>query len=101
MAQLGAIIGPVIPLLVWFRRRNRELISARDAAAATNFGLFVFSAFLPATVLRMYTPWFGWVGTILQAVIAVGAVVLCLQAYGSVKRGVPAQYPVEIGLLRR
>jgi uncharacterized Tic20 family protein len=100
-AQIGAIVGPVVPLLVWLNRRNEEPISARDAAAATNFGVFVLVAFLPATVLRMYAPWLGWVGAILQVMIAVSAVVLCLQAFGSVKKGVPAQYPIEIALLRR
>jgi len=101
LAQVGAILGPVIPLLVWLNRRNEEPISARDAASATNFGTFVLVAFLPATVLRLYAPWLGWVGAILQVMIVVIAIVLCLQAYGSVKKGVPAQYPVEIPLLRR
>lgn len=100
VAQLGAIVGPVIPLLVWLNRRNEEPISARDAAAATNFGMFVLAAFLPATVLRMYAPWLGWIGAVLQVMIGIAAIVLCFQAYRSVKRGVPAQYPIEIGVLR-
>ena len=100
LAQIGAIVGPVIPYLVWLNRRNEEPISARDAAAATNFGTFVLVTFLPATVLRVFAPWVGWVGAILQAGIAVCAVVLCFQAFGSVRRGVPAQYPFEISVLR-
>lgn len=100
LAQLGAIVGPLIPFLVWLNRRNEEPVSARDAAAATNFGMFVFSAFLPATVLRMYGPWLGWVGAVLQVMIVVIAIVLCFQAYGSVRKGVPAQFPVEISVLR-
>ena len=100
VAQIGAVIGPLIPYLVWLNRRNEEPISARDAAAATNFGFFVLAAFLPATVLRLFAPWIGWIGAILQAVIFVSAVVLCFQAYGSVRRGVPAEYPFEISVLR-
>ncbi|MCJ7827348.1 MAG: DUF4870 domain-containing protein [Demequinaceae bacterium] len=100
VAQLGAIIGPLIPYLVWLNRRNEEPISARDAAAATNFGTFVLAAFLPATVVRLYLPWLGWVGAIFQVAIVLSAVVLCFQAYGSVRRGVPAEYPVEISVLR-
>jgi uncharacterized Tic20 family protein len=101
LAQVGAIFGPLIPFLVWLNRRNEEPISARDAAAATNFGMFTLAAFLPATALRLYGPWLGWVGAILQFMIVISAIVLCLQAFSSVKRGVPAQYPVEIGVLKR
>ncbi|MBN2176854.1 MAG: DUF4870 domain-containing protein [Demequinaceae bacterium] len=100
LAQLGAIIGPLIPYLVWLNRRNEEPISARDAAAATNFGTFVLVAFIPATVLRLYAPWLGWVGAILQVAILLSAFVLCFQAFGSVRRGVPAQYPFDIDVLR-
>lgn len=100
IAQIGAVIGPVIPYLVWLRHRNKEPSAARDAASATNFGTFVLAAFLPATVLRMYAPWIGWIGTILQVMIVASATVLCLQAYGSVRRGVPVTYPFDISLLR-
>ncbi len=100
VAQIGAMIGPIIPYLIWLRHRNDEPTAARDAASATNFGTFVLASLLPATVLRMFAPWIGWVGAILQVAIIVSAVVLCLQAYGSVRRGVPATYPFEISLFK-
>jgi hypothetical protein len=100
VAQLGAILGPVIPYLVYVNRRNKEPISARDAAAATNFGMLVLVVFLGGTVFRWIVPWIGWLGVLAQIGIIVVAIVLVIQTYGSVRRGVPASYPMGIGVIK-
>ena len=100
VAQLGAVIGPLVPYLVWLSRRDEEPFSARQAAVATNFGAFAVLAFLGATAVRLFAPLVGFIGTIAQWAIVVAALVLCLQAYNSVRKGVPATYPVGITLIR-
>jgi uncharacterized Tic20 family protein len=97
---VGLILAPLIPFMVWTSRRNEEPISARDAAAAANFGMFLFLAFTAAIAIRAFVPWIGFVGALLQAALVVVAVVLCIQAAGSVRRGVPAQYPIGAPLIR-
>ncbi len=100
IAQLGAIVGPIIPYLVYLNRRNEEPISARDAATATNFGMLVLVVFLTGTLIRLIVPWVGWLGALVQVGIVVVAVVLAVQAYGSVRRGVPASYPLGVNVVR-
>jgi uncharacterized Tic20 family protein len=97
---VGLVLAPLIPFLVWTSRRNEEPVSARDAGAAANFGMFVFLAFTAAIAVRAFVPWFGFVGALLQAGLLVVAAVLCVQAAGSVGRGVPAQYPIGAPLIR-
>jgi uncharacterized Tic20 family protein len=100
LAQVGAIFGPLIPWLVWWRRRGTNLLAERDAAAATNFGTLVVVAFGAATALRAFIPFVGFLGTVGQLAVLVSSVVLCLQAYGAVRRGVPATYPVDLKVVK-
>ena len=100
VAQLGAVVGPLVPFLVWLNRRNEEPVSARDAAAATNFGAAVFVAFIVATAVRLFLPWWSVLGTVGQLAVVVSAGVLCIQAYSSVHKGVPATYPIELKVVK-
>ena len=100
VAQVGAIFGPLIPFLVWVSRRREEPLSAREAATATNFGMFVFVVFAGATAVRLLVPWLGVLGTVGQLAVLGSAVVLCVQAYSSVHKGVPATYPIEIKVVK-
>ncbi len=100
IAQLGAIIGPVIPYLVWRVVRERDAFSAREAGTATNFGLLVIAAFSVATAVRVLVPFVGFLGTVGQLTVVASSVVLCLQAYSAVRRGVSATYPVEIKVVK-
>jgi uncharacterized Tic20 family protein len=100
VAQLGAIVGPIIPFLVWRSRRDEEPTSARDAATATNFGAAVFVGFAIATLVRMYLPALGILGTVGQLAVIVSAGILCVQAYTGVHKGVPATYPIELKVVK-
>lgn len=99
-AQIGAIFGPLIPWLVWWRRRGADLFAERAAAAATNFGALVLLAFFVASAIRVFVPFLGFLGTVGQLAVLASSVVLCLQAYSAVRRGVPATYPVEIKVVK-
>lgn len=100
LAQLGAIAGPLIPWMVWLNRRGEEPLAARDAAAATNFGTAALAAFLAATAMRYFVPLFGFIGTVGQLAVSAAAIVLCVQAYRSVHKGVPASYPIEFKVVK-
>ena len=100
VAQVGAIFGPLIPLLVWWRRRGTNPFAERAAATATNFGALVLVAFAVATAIRVFVPFLGFLGTVGQLAVVASSVVLCLQAYSAVRRGVSATYPVEIKVVK-
>jgi uncharacterized Tic20 family protein len=100
IAQLGAIIGPVIPYVIYRLRRERDPFGAREAARATNFGVLVLAAFAVATLVRALVPFVGFLGTVGQLAIVASSVVLCLQAFSAVRRGVSASYPIDIKVVK-
>ncbi|GIG55481.1 DUF4870 domain-containing protein [Demequina activiva] len=100
LAHLGAILGPVIPWLVWLARRGDDRWAAREAATATNFGLLVLVAFMIATAVREFVPLVAFLGTLGQLAVLVVAVVLCYQAFRTVRRGLSATYPYDIKVVR-
>ncbi len=100
VAQLGAMVGPLIPWLVWRSRRDTNQATAADAARATNFGMFVLTVFAAATLVRLFLPLLGVLGTVGQLAVVVSAIVLCIQAYASVHKGVPASYPIDLKVVK-
>ena len=100
IAQVGAIFGPLVPWLVWWRRRVTNAFAEREAATATNFGTMVLVSFGAATAVRTFVPFLGFLGTVVQLAVVASSVVLCLQAYSAVRRGVSATYPVEIKVVK-
>jgi uncharacterized Tic20 family protein len=100
IAQVGAIFGPLVPWLVWWRRRGTDAFAEREAATATNFGTLVLVAFTVATAIRAFIPFLGFLGTVGQLAVVASSVVLCLQAYSSVRRGASATYPLEIEVVK-
>src|SRR5512143_2951264 len=100
VAQIGAIFGPLVPWLVWWRRRGTSPFAEREAATATNFGALVLVAFGVATAIRTFVPFLGFLGTVVQLAVVASSVVLCLQAYSAVRRGVSATYPVELKVVK-
>jgi uncharacterized Tic20 family protein len=100
IAHLGAILGPVIPWLVWLARKRDDAWVAREAAAATNFGMLVLAAFAGATVIRELVPLAAYLGTLGQLAVLFVAVVMSSQAFRSVRRGLPATYPYDIKVVK-
>ena len=100
IAQVGAIFGPLVPWLVWWRRRGRNRFAEHEAATATNFGALVLVSFGVATAVRTFVPFLGFLGTVVQLAVVASSVVLCLQAYSAVRRGMPATYPLDIKVVK-
>lgn len=100
VAHLGAMAGPLVPGIVYLMRRRREPWSAREAAAATNFGFLVLVGFGVATAVRELVPLVAFLGTLAQLVILIVAVALSFQAFRAARRGTPATYPYEIKVVR-
>jgi uncharacterized Tic20 family protein len=99
-AHLGAILGPVIPLLIWLARREDDTFVAREAAKATNAGMAFLVAFVAATLVDMFVPLVGFVGRLAQLAIIVVAAFLCINAYRRVRRGLVTSYPFRITTVR-
>ena len=100
IAQVGAIFGPLVPWLVWLRRRGKDPFAERAAATATNFGTLALITFAVATAVRSFVPFLGFLGTVVQLAVLASSVVLCLQAYSAVRRGMPATYPLDIKVVK-
>ena len=96
LAHLGAILGPVVPWLVWLARRSDDPFVAREAAKAANAGMAFLIAFVAATLVEMFVPLVGWVGRLGQVTVIVVAVTLCVNAFRRVHRGIPTSYPVRV-----
>ena len=100
-AHLGAVIGPIIPLLVYLARKNDDPFVAREAAKATNAGMAFLVGFIVATLVEMYVPLVGFLGRLAQLAILVAAVFLCVHAFRRVRRGVPTSYPFQIKVVNK
>jgi len=98
-AHLGAIVGPVIPWLVWRSRREEDAFVGREAAKATNAGMAFMLVFVAATLVELFVPLVGFVGRLAQFATVVVALFLCIHAYRRVRRGLPTSYPFQMRVL--
>jgi Domain of unknown function (DUF4870) len=94
-AHLGAVTGPLIPLAVYFAKRNSDAFAAGEASKAARFSTVLLAAFLTATAVRMFVPLVGFLGTLAQWVIPVVAIYFCLAGFNLARRGEPANYPFQ------
>lgn len=99
-AHLGAIVGPIIPWLVWRARRDEDPFVAREAAKATNAGMAFLTAFVVATLVELFVPLVGFVGRLAQVATVLVAIFLCVHAYRRVRRGAPTSYPLQLRVMR-
>jgi len=96
VAHLGALLGPIVPGIVYLMRRRTDPFVAREAAKATNAGMAFFVAFVLATIVELYVPLLGFVGRLAQLAVIVVAVVVCVQCSRRVRDGLPTAYPFQI-----
>ena len=97
-------IGGTASLIRHTRANLLDQIRMPYVTTARSKGLKEWRLLLKYPVRMALNPIIASIGGIFPYLLAgqvVVAIVLCLQAYGSVKKSVPAQYPVEIALLRR
>ncbi len=100
LAHLSALTGPVVPFLFWLSQRHRDPFSRDEARKATNYGMAVVAILFVATIVRLYVPLVGFLGTLAQLALLVVAVYSSVQAYRSVQRGQPASYPFNIKVVK-
>ena len=94
-AHLGAVVGPLIPLAVYFVERDRDAFAAGEASKAARFSTVLLAVFLAATLVRIFVPLVGFLGTLAQWVIPVVAIYFCLAGFKLARRGEPANYPFQ------
>jgi len=99
-AHLASMTGPLVPWIIWLRKRETDAFAAAEALKATNFGLIMLIAFVAATLVTRYVPFLGFIGRLGQLAILVIAVMSALQAFSSARRGVPASYPLNIEVVK-
>ncbi len=99
-AHLTAIIGPVIPWFIWLGRRRDDAFSAGEAAKAVNFSLVVVVAIIVGTVVRLFVPLVGFLGTLAQWVVPIVAAYFCIQAFRVARKGSPASYPYQFKVVK-
>ena len=99
-AHLTAILGPLIPWFIWLGRRRDDDFSANEAAKAVNFSALVFIAFLVATLVRLFVPLVGFLGTLAQWVVPIVAAYFCIQAFRVARKGSPASYPYQFKVVK-
>jgi len=94
-AHLGAVVGPLIPLALYFVERDRDAFAAGEASKAARFSTVLLAVFLAATLVRIFVPLVGFLGTLAQWVIPVVAIHFCLAGFKLARRGEPANYPFQ------
>jgi len=100
VAHLTALTGPMIPAAIFLAVRRSDRFTAREAAKATNFAVAALCAFALATLVRIFVPLVGFVGTLAQWVVPVVAVYCCLAGFRLARRGEPAQYPIQFKVVK-
>jgi uncharacterized Tic20 family protein len=100
VAHLSALTGPVVPLLIWWARQRQDAFSTREAARAANYGMALLVIVVLATMVRLYVPILGFLGTLAQLAVLIVAVFYSVQAYRTVHRGSPASYPFDIKVVK-
>lgn len=98
--HLLALTGPIIPAALFFASRRTDRFAAGEAAKATNFAAAAVIAFVLATLVRIFVPLVGFVGTLSQWVVPVVAVYCCLAGFRLARRGEPAQYPIQFKVVK-
>lgn len=84
------------PLVVWWVKRDTMPFVADQGREALNFNITVLIIGIVALILSTFTV----VGYLLLAVIAVGWLVLTLQACMDASKGIAHRYPFTLRLIR-
>ena len=99
-AHLTAVLGPVIPFFIWLARRRDDAFATEESAKAVNFSLAAVFAFGVGTLVRIFVPLVGFIGTLAQWVVPIVALYFCVQAFRSARRGAPASYPYQFKVVK-
>lgn len=99
-AHLAGLTGPIVPLLIYSLVRRRDSFVSSEAAKAANFSTAMISVFAVATVVRIYVPLVGFLGTLAQWVVPIVAAYFSLAGFRQSRRGEPAHYPYQFEVVK-
>ncbi len=100
IAHLTGLTGPVVPLIIYAARRRADSFASSEAAKAANFSTAVVAVFLLATIVRIYVPLIGFLGTLTQWVVPVVAIYFSLAGFWLARQGKPAHYPYQLKVVK-
>ena len=99
-AHLAGLTGPVVPLLLYRGLRRRDTFVSTEAAKAANFSTTMVAALVLGTIVRMYVPLLGFLGTLTQWVVLIVAVYFSLAGFWLAREGNPAHYPFQFKVVK-
>lgn len=99
-SHLAAVSGPVVPLLVYVLTRRRDAFVSGEAAKATNFATATLTVFVIGTLIRLYVPLVGFLGTLAQWVVPAVAIYFSLAGFLLARQGNPAHYPFQLEVVK-
>lgn len=99
-AHLSALTGPAAPLVIYATRRHTDAFASSEAAKAANFSAAVVAVFSLATLVRVFVPWIGFLGTLAQWVVPVVAIYFSLAGFWLARQGKPAHYPYQLKVVK-
>ncbi len=99
-AHLAGLTGPVVPLLIYALLRRRDSFVSSEAAKAANFSTMMVAIFALATIVRIYVPLVGFLGTLAQWVVPVVAIYFSLAGFWLARQGNPAHYPYQLEVVK-
>ncbi len=99
-AHLSGLTGPVVPLLIYALLRRRDSFVSTEAAKAANFSTAMVATFVLATIIRLYVPLVGFLGTLTQWVVPIVAVYFSLTGFWLARGSNPAHYPFQFKVVK-
>ena len=99
-AHLAGLTGPVVPLLLYALLRRRDSFVSSEAGKAANFSTMMVAILVVATIIRMYVPLVGFLGTLAQWVVPVVAIYFSLAGFWLARQGNPAHYPFQLKVVK-
>ena len=100
IAHAAALTGPFIPAGIYLAQRRSDIFAAGEAAKAVRFSTTMVLAFGIATIVRLFVPLVGFLGTLAQWMIPVVATYFCLAGLRLALRGDPAHYPFQFKVVK-
>lgn len=99
-AHLAGLTGPVVPLLMYTLLRRRDAFVSSEAAKAANFSAMMVAIFILATIVRIYVPLVGFLGTLAQWVTPIVAAYFSLAGFWLARKGNHAHYPFQFKVVK-
>jgi uncharacterized Tic20 family protein len=100
LTHLAGLTGPMVPLVVYTLLRRRDSFVSAEAAKAANFSTSMVAALSVATIIKIYVPLLGFLGTLALWVVTIVAVYFSLAGFWLARGGNPAHYPYQFKVVK-